>query len=73
MDRTPGIAETVERLKNVFIEMPGMQLSAADAARLSGLEVSSCHIILEALEQTRCLVRRPSGLFIRRSSDSSIR
>ena len=33
MDHVPRASEAVERLKNVFLEIPGTQLSAADAAR----------------------------------------
>ena len=72
MDRTTRVSEAVERLKIVFLEIPGTQLPAADAARLSGLEVASCRIILEALEDTGFLARARSGLFVRRTADSPV-
>ena len=66
----PSVAEAVQRLKAVFGEIPGTQLSLADASRLSGLERTVCRFVLEALEDARFLTRGRNGLFIRRSLDS---
>jgi DNA-binding IclR family transcriptional regulator len=65
-----SLTEAVQRLKAVFVEIPGTQLSLADASRLSGLERSVCRSVLEALEDARFLTRGRNGLFIRRSLDS---
>jgi hypothetical protein len=72
MHPTPRVTEALDRLKNVFLEIPGTQLSLADASRLSGLERDTCRIILEALEDTRFLARGRNGLFVRRSWDSPL-
>jgi DNA-binding IclR family transcriptional regulator len=66
----PTVAEAVERLKTVFVEIPGTQLSLADASRLSGLERTTCRVVLEALEDARLITRSRNGLFIGRSPDS---
>ena len=66
----PSVAEALERLKAVFVEIPGTQLSLADASRLSGLERTTCRFVLEALEDARFVSRARNGLFVRRSSDS---
>jgi hypothetical protein len=66
------ITEAVQLLKGLFLEVPGTQLSAADAARLSGLDRSTCTVVLEALEDARFLARARNGLFVRRTSDSPI-
>src|SRR5881628_1681103 len=58
MDATPRVVDAVQRLKGIFLEMPGTQLSMADATRLSGLERPVCRIVLEALEDARFLKRR---------------
>ena len=71
MDHGPRVSEVVETLKSVFLEIPGTQLSAADAARLSGLEIASCRIILEALQDARFLARARGGLFLLAAPDSS--
>ena len=72
MHPTPRLTEALNRLKSVFLEIPGTQLSLADASRLSGLERDTCRIILEALEDTRFLARGRNGLFVRRSLDSPL-
>ena len=72
MHPTPRVTEALDRLKNVFLEIPGTQLSLTDASRLSGLERETCRIILEALEDTRFLTRGRNGLFVRRSWDSPL-
>lgn len=70
MHSTLRVVEAVERLKGVFLEVPGTQLSLADASRLSGLERTTCSVVLEALEDARFLMRARNGLFVRRTSDS---
>ena len=72
MDPTPHVTEALDRLKSVFLEIPGTQLSLAEASRLSGLKRDTCRIILEALEDTRFLARGRNGLFFRRSLDSPL-
>jgi DNA-binding IclR family transcriptional regulator len=68
--QTPRVTEGVARLKGIFLNAPGTQLSLADASRLSGLERPTCRIVLEVLEDTHFLSRRHNGLFARRMSDS---
>jgi hypothetical protein len=64
------VVDAVQRLKGIFLEMPGTQLSMADATRLSGLERPMCRAVLEALEHARFLKRRRDGIFMRRTGDS---
>jgi DNA-binding GntR family transcriptional regulator len=70
METPIRISEAVERLKVVFAEVPGTQLSLADASRLAGLERAICREVLEALADARFLARGRNGLFVRRTSDS---
>ena len=58
-----GIPVLAQRLKAMYQEMPGMRLSAADAARLAGLDPSVCRNILEALADVHFLKRGPDGTF----------
>jgi len=69
MHATPRVVDAVQRLKGIFLEMPGTRLSMADATRLSGLERPVCRIVLEALEDARFLKRNHEGVFMRRTSD----
>ena len=70
MQASPRIVDAVQRLKGIFLEMPGIQLSMADATRLSGLERPVCRIVLEALEDARFLKRRQDGIFMLRTRDA---
>ena len=63
--RAIGIPTLTERLKAMYQEMPGMQLSPADAARLGGLDASVCGAILEALADVHFLKRGYDGTFSR--------
>ena len=70
MNPMPQVANAVDRLRGVFLEAPGTQLTLADASRLSGRDRFTCRTVLEALEEARFLARARNGLFVRRSSDS---
>ena len=66
----PEDSEVVRRLKGLFLEISGTQLSAVQAARLAGLDPDDCRRVLEVLEEARFVGRGRRGLFVRRSSDS---
>lgn len=70
MDERPRITEAVERLKGMFLEMPDTPVPPEDAARLSGLEQSTCDILLEALKDARFLTRDHDGRFVHKGRDS---
>jgi hypothetical protein len=65
MYSTPRIADAVSRLKGVFLEVPQVELSTADASRLSGLERPACSLVLRALEDAHFIKRAHNGLFVR--------
>jgi DNA-binding IclR family transcriptional regulator len=62
--------EAIERLKGVFLEIPGTRLTVAQASRLAGVERSQCHAVLVNLEDARFLKRGRDGLYQLRSTDS---
>lgn len=66
------VVEAVERLKGVFLEIPGTRLSTAQAARLSGLDETYCESVLSALEDTRFLKRTGDGRYRHRAGDSPL-
>jgi hypothetical protein len=71
MDPTIRVAEALHRVKGVFLEVPGTQLSLAQASRLSGLEPDMCESVLLALEDAHFLKRARDGRFCRRTNDSA--
>jgi hypothetical protein len=70
MELAPRLIAAMQRLKGVFLEIPGTRLTPRDAARLSGLDSPLCRLVLTALEDAQFLKRGRDGLYMRRTSDS---
>jgi hypothetical protein len=56
------------RVRSEFNEMPGLRLTPAQAARLLGLDASSCQRVINALVGTAFLKRTADGCVIRSES-----
>jgi hypothetical protein len=56
LDDTP-MDEAVRRVRADFLEMPGLQVTVPQAARLWAYEAGFCEGVLGALVETRFLVR----------------
>ena len=65
MEAVPRVTDAVQRLKGVFLEVPGTRLTLADATRLSGLDRPLCHLVLMALEDARFVKRGRDGVYER--------
>jgi len=70
VEPTARVAEAVQRLKGLFLEVPGTRLTLTDASRLSGLDRPVCALVLDALEDARFLKRGTDGVYLRRTGDS---
>jgi hypothetical protein len=55
----------IDRVRGEFIEMPGLQLTIAQAARLWGLEVQACRHVIDALVESAFLRWTPNGKITR--------
>jgi hypothetical protein len=55
----------VHRVKNEFIEMPGLQLTLPQAARLWGLDHESSRKVIDSLVEVSFLRWTPQGTVIR--------
>jgi len=53
------------RVRNEFLEMPGLRLTLRQAARLWGLELSACEHVIEVLVQSAFLRWTPGGMVAR--------
>ena len=53
-------ATLVARVRGEFIEMPGLQLTMAQAARLWGLDITACRNVVDVLVESAFL-RWPDG------------
>ena len=54
-----------ERVRGEFNEMPGLQLTMAQAARLWGMDQSACRTVIEALVDSAFLRWTSSGTVVR--------
>ena len=55
----------VERVRGEFNEMPGLQLTVPQAARLWGMELSACRQVVDALVATAFLRWTAAGTIVR--------
>src|SRR5262245_12937737 len=55
----------VERIRSEFLEMPGLQLTQAQAARLWGLDQSMCANVIDVLIADTFLRRTSNGCIVR--------
>lgn len=55
----------VDRVRNEFLEMPGLRLTPAQAARLWGVDDASCHHVIAALVRAAFLRWTPTGMVVR--------
>lgn len=60
-----GFAEAIRRAMGEFLEMPGLQLTEAQAARLWCIDAALCSRVLAALVDARFLVRTRKAAFSR--------
>ena len=55
----------VDRVRGEFIEMPGLQLTMAQAARLWGLDLAACRNVVDVLVDTAFLRWTENGKIVR--------
>jgi hypothetical protein len=60
-----AFASALRRAQAEFLEMPGLQLTEAQAARLWSFDSALCSAVLTALVESRFLVRSRNAAFSR--------
>lgn len=67
MKSSPAISrdEMLRRVRAEYLEMPGMRLTRAQAARLWGLNDETCGELLDSLIKEKFLERRHDGMYAR--------
>ena len=58
-------APVVDRVRGEFLEMPGLQLTMPQAARLWGLDQAACRDVIDALVESAFLRWTPAGTIVR--------
>jgi hypothetical protein len=56
--------QLVSMIKGTYREMPGLRLHVPEAARLFGLRLTTCRIVLEALVHDGTLRRTDEGQYV---------
>ena len=59
--------DALRRARTEFLEMPGLKLTAAQAARLLSVDDALCGRVLSALVESRFLAETPGARFVRAS------
>jgi hypothetical protein len=67
--RTSAIDGWLDRVRGEYLEMPGLRLTLAQAARFWSLDQSTCARVLDALVETRFLIITSDGLYARAGSN----
>lgn len=65
MGRAMDLPVLVNRVRGEFIEMPGLQLTPAQASRLWGLDTAACRSIINALVDVSFLRWTSRGTVVR--------
>jgi len=60
-----AFAAALTRAQGEFLEMPGLQLTEAQAARLWSFDSALCSAVLSTLVERRFLVRTRNAAFLR--------
>ena len=63
--RPEDLGRLVDRVRGEFNEMPGMELTEAQAARLWGVEPTACRNVVELLVGADFLRRTANGRIVR--------
>jgi hypothetical protein len=66
-------ATLIRRIRSEFMEMPGLQLTPSQAARLWGLEQRACHDVIDTLVATAFLRWTTRGTIVRVESPVDLR
>jgi DNA-binding IclR family transcriptional regulator len=57
-------ADLLRRIRGEYRDMPGLQLTSAQAARLLGIDPQECRVLLDHLIQHGVLRRRERGHYV---------
>jgi len=55
----------IDRVRGEFLEMPGLQLTMPQAARLWGLDLAACNRVVDALVESSFLRWTTAGTVVR--------
>jgi hypothetical protein len=62
---SPTLKRVERRLLREYLDLPGLSLSLAQAARLVSVDAPSCQLVLNDLVNAHCLTHSESGTYVR--------
>ena len=62
---TAALHDLLRRVESEYQEMPGMCVTALQAQRLWGLDMTTCAFVLMTLVERRVLRRTPRGTYVK--------
>jgi transcription initiation factor IIE alpha subunit len=71
MDTMLPVTEALARLKTVFRETAGAELTETDIAELVGIDDDDCRVLLRVLEQTGVIEQPRNRVFVYAPSSQS--
>jgi hypothetical protein len=60
------VAKLVQRIREEFEEVPGLQISVREGARFWAIDTDICNYVLQALHDAGFLVKAPDGRYRQR-------
>ena len=63
-----AVTDLLQRIRSEFLEMPGLRLTPAQAARLWALDRQTSQQVLDGLTLTGFLLRNRDGAYLRASA-----
>ncbi len=67
---TTSSEHLVNRIRQEYLEMPGLALTVRQASRLWNLDVMTCEGLLQRLLRERFLTETPAGGYVRLTADT---
>ena len=64
--------QTLNRLRNEFLEMPGLRVTASQVQRLCGVDAVRCAAALDQLVATKFLSQDTDGRYVRFTGDPRV-
>jgi hypothetical protein len=61
-----------QRLLREYLDLPGLSLTLAQAARLMWVDAPACEVVLNDLVNAQCLAHSESGRYVRGAHDNDL-
>ena len=61
-----------QRLLREYLDLPGLSLTLAQAARLMSVDAPTCEVVLNDLVNDQCLAHSETGTYVREARDGDL-